>query len=173
MQVFIDDKQIDEGIIEGGTLGDALRHLQSALMTPQRVVAGVRCDGEPIAAEDLVASLKKPLTEFHRVDVVTSTKGALVIDVMTHAETSLEESESQSQRVAELLVEGRSTDAREALADCLHSWQQIHDAVAKSIGMLSLDPESVMIRDVPLIEAIGKPRDVLLQVKDADRKSVV
>jgi|CXWL01.1.fsa_nt_gi hypothetical protein len=167
MQVFVDDKLIDEEGIEGNTLGDALRHVQSSLPTSHKIVAGVLCDGETIASDDMIASLAKPLTEFERVDVITSTKEDLVIDVMAHASTSLEESETASQRVAKLLTEGKSTDAREDLAECLRTWQQIHDAVAKSLSILQLDPESIMIRDEPLIDAIGKPRAVLLQIKDA------
>ena len=167
MQVFVDDKLIDEESIEGRTLGDAIRHVQSGLTAPHKIVAGVLCDGETIAADDMIESLQKPLTEISRVDVITSTKEDLVIDVMTNASTSLEESETASQRVAQLLTEGKSAAAREALADCLRTWQQIHDAVAKSLSILGLDPETIMIRDEPLIDAIGKPREVLLQVKDA------
>ncbi len=167
MQVFVDDKLIDEESIEGRTLGDAIRHVQSGLTAPHKIVAGILCDGETIAADDMIESLQKPLTEISRVDVITSTKEDLVIDVMTNASTSLEESETASQCVAQLLTEGKSAAAREALADCLRTWQQIHDAVAKSLSILGLDPETIMIRDEPLIDAIGKPREVLLQVKDA------
>lgn len=167
MKVYVDDKPIDGESIEGHTLGDALRHVQSNLPAPHKIVAGVLCDGEVIPADDVIAALEKPLTEFERVDVITSTKEDLVIDVMANASASLDESETASQRVAQLLTEGKSAAAREALAECLRTWQQIHDAVAKSLSILRLDPESVMIRDEPLIDAIGKPREVLLQVKDA------
>ena len=167
MQVFVDDKLIDEEGIEGNTLGDALRHVQSSLPASDKIVAGILCDGETIASDDMIASLEKPLAEFERVDVITSTKEDLVIDVMTHASSSLEESETASQRVAQLLTEGKSTDAREVLAECLRTWQQIHDAVAKSLSILQLDPETIMVRDEPLIDALGKPRGVLLQIKDA------
>lgn len=167
MQVFVDDKRIDEEGIEGNTLGDALRHVQSHLPAAKKIVAGVLCDGETIAADDMVATLEKPLSQFERVDVITSTKEDLVIEVMTHASSSLEESETASQRVAKLLTEGKSAAARESLAECLRTWQQIHDAVAKSLSILQLDPETITIHEEPLIEALGKPREVLLQVKDA------
>jgi molybdopterin converting factor small subunit len=167
MQVFVDDKPIDEEGIEGSTLGDALRHVQSNLPAPHKIVAGVLCDGELIPAQDMIASLEKPLAEIDRVDVITSTKEDLVIDVMTHASTTLDESETTSQRVAQLLTEGKSAAARQALGDCIRTWQQIHDAVAQSLSILRLDPETIMIRDELLIDAIGKPRDVLLQIKDA------
>lgn len=167
MQVFVDDKQINEESIEGNTLGDALRHVQARLTSPRRIVAGVRCDGEAVPAESMADSLNQPLVNFDRVDVITSTMEDLVIDVMEQAVSSLEESESASQRVAQLLTEGKSAAARESLAECLRTWQQIHEAVAKSIGLLRLDPETVMIRDESLIDALGRPREVLVQIKDA------
>ena len=167
MQVFVDNKKIEAEGIEGGTLGDALRHVQVHLSSPHRIVAGVSCDGDTIAAENMIASLKQPLTDFERVDVITSTKEDLVIDVMVQASSSLEDSETTSQRVAQLLTEGKSSAARELLASCLQAWQQIHEAVAKSLSLLRLDPEAILIRDEPLIDALGKPREVLVQVKEA------
>lgn len=167
MQVFVDDLLINENVMLGGTLGDALRHVQSTLSGPRKIVTSVLCDGEVVQAEEIATSLKQPLTDFDRVDVITSTREDLVIDVMNHASTSLEESETAAQTVAKLLTEGKSTAARESLSGCLQVWQQIHDAVAKSLSMLSVDPESITVRDESLIDALGRPRQVLLQVRDA------
>jgi hypothetical protein len=167
VQIFVDDQQIDGDAIPGRTLADALRHVQTSFSGPRRIVAGIRCDGETVAAEDMATSLRQPLEDFDRVDVLTSTREDLVIDVMVQASASLEDSETTSQRVAQLLTEGKSTAARESLAECLRAWQQIHDAVAKSVSLLQIDPEAVMIRDESLIVALGRPREVLVQVKDA------
>lgn len=167
MQVFVDELQIDEHAMLGGTLGEALKHVQTTLSAPHKIVTGVICDGEVVNADQMVTSLKQPLTDFGRVDVITSTREDLVIDVMNHASTSLEESETTSQTVAKLLTEGKSAAARESLASCLRVWQQIHDAVAKSISMLQVDPDSVVVREEPLIDALGRPREILLQIRDA------
>lgn len=167
MQMFVDNRLIQDDDIEGNTLGEALRHVSSGLSASHQIVAGVRCDGELIPAENLVESLKKPLASFERIDVITSSKEALVIEAMTHAAESLDESETQSLEVAKLFVEGKSTGAREALIACLQSWQQIHDAVAKSLSILNIDPEQITIKDEPLIDALAKPREVLTQIKDA------
>lgn len=167
MQMYVDDRRIDDESIEGHTLGDALRQVSSGLTQAHKIVAGVRCDGELIAADQMFESLGRPLSQFDKVEVITSTREALVIEVMTHAVATLEDSETQSQEVAKMLVEGRSAAARESLVECLQSWQQIHEAVAKSISMLNLDPQELRIRDEPLIDALARPRDVLTQIKDA------
>ena len=55
----------------------------------------------------------------------------------------------------------------EALGQCMAVWQQIHDAVSKSIQMLQVDPEQMGINAERLIDVIAKPKEVLLQVKEA------
>ena len=57
--------------------------------------------------------------------------------------------------------------AVESLGQCLRIWQQVHEAVAKSIEMLRLDTDHTIVGDEPLTNLIMKPKDVLLQVRDA------
>jgi hypothetical protein len=47
------------------------------------------------------------------------------------------------------------------------TWQQIHEAVSKSIHMLELDIDATMVDDRTLAEVITKPRNALAQIKDA------
>ncbi|MDO8632542.1 MAG: hypothetical protein Q7R41_18835 [Phycisphaerales bacterium] len=167
MEIFVDDKRIETESEDGLTLGDALARVQSDHCAPQQIIVAVRCNGNDVAAEDMSGALVKPITDFDRIEVLTGTKEALVIDVMTQAANTLDDSETESRRVAELLTEGKTVEARQNLGDCLRAWQQIHDAVAKSIGMLGLDAEAIMVRDETLRSTISKPRDVLVQVRDA------
>ncbi len=167
MELFVDDKRIETESVDGLTLGDALDLVQSDHCAPRQIVVGVRCNGDVVAADDMADALQKPITNFDRIEVLTSTKEALVIDVMTQAANTLDDSETESRRVADLLTEGKTVEARQNLGECLRAWQHIHDAVAKSIGMLGLDSEAITVRDETLLSAISRPRDVLLQVRDA------
>ena len=167
MEIFVDDRRIETESENGLTLGDALALVQSDHCAPRQIIVGVRCNGDDVAADDMSAALEKPITDFDRIEVLTGTKEALVIDVMTQSANTLDDSETESRRVAELLTEGKTVEARHNLGDCLRAWQQIHDAVAKSIGILGLDPDAITVRDETLLSAISRPRDVLLQVRDA------
>ena len=71
-----------------------------------------------------------------------------------------------------MLVEGKTDEAVKELGDCLRIWQQIHEAIAKSIELLGVDPDKLMVRDETLMDAIGRPKNVLLQIRDALRKPV-
>ncbi len=167
MQVYIDDQLIESIAATTKTIGDLLGRVQAERCPPRRIVVGICCDGVTVPSDDMAATLNKALDRFDRIDILTNTREALVVDVMTHAAESLEETEAESLRVAELLTAGKSTEAKQALAGCLRVWQQVHDAVAKSIGLLGINPDTVMIRDESLMSAITRPRDALLQVRDA------
>jgi len=167
MEVLVDDKPIVPGPVASGTLGEVLAFIQSDHCSPGRIVVSVHCDGDLVAADDMAEALKKPAADFDRIEVFTGTKEALVIDVMTQAADTLDDSETESRRVADLLTQGKTAEARQNLVECLRAWQQVHDAVAKSIGILGLNPEAVTVRDQSLLSAVSKPRDVLLQVRDA------
>jgi hypothetical protein len=65
------------------------------------------------------------------------------------------------------LIEGRIIESVQRLADSLTIWQQIHEAVSKSIQMLDLDPQMITVGDQSLVVALRGPKDMLLQVKEA------
>ncbi len=167
MQILVDDKPVTIQMDKDATLQEALVLVQSDHCAAERIVVAVRSGGDDIPADELTQALARPVGEFDQLEVLSNTKEGLVIDVMTQAANTLQESEFECQRVAEWLTQGKTVQARQSLAQCLRAWQQMHDAVTKSIGMLALDIESVMIRDETMVAAIGRPRDALLQIRDA------
>ena len=167
MDLFLDDKKVEDNGVGGGTLEQTLREVQINLCPPRRILVGFRCDGEEIVSAAIVAAMQRPVASFERLEVFTSTREDLVADTMGQASSSLEETESTTQRVAELLMEGKTVEGIERLGECLRVWQQVHDAVAKSLELLRLDPQKTTVRDQPLLAALERPKDVLLQIKGA------
>jgi len=167
LDLFLDDKKVEDNGVVGGTLEQTLREVQSNLCPPRRILVGFRCDGEEIVSAAIAAAMQRPVASFGRLEVFTSTREDLVADTMGQASSSLEETESTTQRVAELLMEGKTVEGIERLGECLHVWQQVHDAVAKSLELLRLDPQKATVRDQPLLAALERPKDVLLQIKGA------
>ena len=167
MEILVDDALIDSRTIEGGTLEQVLQHIQSDVCPPGRLVVGLRCDGKDVPSGAMSATLEEPVAKFERLEVITSTRCLLVSEAMTQAEECLEQTAATCERVAELLNEGNSDEAVSALGECLGVWQQLHEAVGKSITMLDLDADTVTIDGVALAEVIDKPKDVLGQIKQA------
>jgi hypothetical protein len=113
------------------------------------------------------SKLKRPVGDFRRVEVLTGTQPQLVREAMAQAQEALGATEAELGAIADQLIEGRIIESVQRLADSLAIWQQIHDAVSKSIQMLDLDPQLIIVEDQSLVEAIRGPKGMLLQVKEA------
>jgi hypothetical protein len=169
VEVFVDDKKVAEAFPGGGAVEDALHHVQATLCAPGQVVVGLRCDGEVISNGAMGAILRKPASSFERLEVFTGDRKALVIDAMGQASACLTETAGECRHVADLLTEGRIAEGAEVLGECLRIWQQIHEGVARSIEMLQLDPAGMAINGEPMVDVISRPKEALLQVRDALR----
>lgn len=167
MDLFIDDKATDPDFTEGKSLDEALRYVQTDICDGHRFVVRVTCDGQEILADDMEDVLRKPADSFERLELFTSTKGSLVAEAMKEAHASLEQTDRACREAGELLSQGKTAEGIEALGECLAVWQQIHEAVAKSFQLLALKTDSITIQDEPLEVVLGKPRDILTQVKEA------
>lgn len=167
LDLFVDDKKIDDDRVFGGTLAEALRDVQAHCCGPPRIVVGFRCDGSEVTAAAMAATLSRPAGSFELLEVFTSTRENLVADAMNQASASLEEAEGITQNVAELLMEGKASEGLAPLGECMRMWQQIHDAVVKSLELLRLNSEQLTVRDGPLLTALERPKEVLLQIKGA------
>jgi hypothetical protein len=167
MDVFIDDRPVDGAFAENGTVEDALRHIQEEVCQPDQLVVGVRCDGKDVASDVLSETLAQPATTYERLEVFTGSKDGLVSDALRQASQCLTQTEEACQSAAELLIQGQTAEAAAALSECLRVWQQIHEAAARSVDLLQLDPEKVTVNDEPMLDLIGRPKDVLIEIRAA------
>ncbi len=171
MEIFLDDHPRETTFAEDDTLQDVLVLIQANMCTPGDVVIAVRCDGRDIPSTDMADVLQRRVSSVQRLEVFTGTRHQLVLDAMEQASVCLADTDAECQRVAGLLTEGNVVEAAEALGGCLRVWQQIHDAVAKSIEMLQLSAEQTTVHEEPLVSLLSRPKEVLLQVRDALRVS--
>lgn len=167
MDFFLDEQPIDTTDMTGDTLEQLLRVVQDECCTPGQLVVGIRCDGQDVESEAMGAALAKAPSAYERVDIFTSHKESLVVEALTQAATSLEETTRQVEKVAGLLTEGREKEGAEILAGCIAVWQQVHMAIDQSVRMLELDPAELVVNDEPLLKLLAKPAEVLGQIKEA------
>lgn len=167
MNLFLDNRQIDTAALNGQTLDDALRHLQMDMGNGERVVVRLRCDGHDVTSAEMPRTLCKPADSFQRIEIFTLTRGGLVTEAMAQAETSLHRTDEACKDAGRLINQGQTAEGVETLGECLFIWQQVHEAVAKSIQLLKVDPDALAIEGESLTHMLGKPRDILTQVRDA------
>ncbi|MFQ5461457.1 MAG: hypothetical protein ACE5E5_02390 [Phycisphaerae bacterium] len=167
MQLFIDDAEVQHEVPTAGTLEETVRFVQSDVCPPGRLIVRLRYNGDEVKENQMTGVLKTPANSCQRLELFTGTPEKLVAEAMEQASAALSNSEEASRDAAGLLTEGDSRGGIKALGECIGIWQQIHEAVVKSIQMLEIDPNTTRINELPLADAIGKPGEVLLQIKRA------
>ncbi len=167
MELYLDDRIVDPEYFDEGTLEDAVRHVQEEHCADHQLVIALACDGNRLDAETMEVALAKPIPECEKLEIFTGTRAHLVKEAMNHCFDSLEQTERATEDIADRLDGENPSDALRELGECMSIWVQIHDALAKSIEMLSINPETFKIGETPFIDALTKPKDVLLQVKEA------
>lgn len=167
MDIFIDDDPLQDVAVENRELKEVVRDVQENRCEPGRIIVGVRCDGLDMASTELEDALTKPVAGFNRIDLVTGTQGQLVREAMHQAGTALDDAEKQREHIANLLTGGKTMEGIEALARSLDLWKQVHDAVDKSIQMLGMQAEDLMVDGRSVVDLLVQPKDVLVQVKEA------
>ncbi len=167
MNIYVDDEQVDAATVGDGTLEEALHNIQNGVCAPDRLVVDVRIDGHDVPEGAMAEALKKPATTFGRIDISTGTRQELVVDAMDQATTCLAETMNVCREIADLLAKGDTVQATQDLGKCLRVWQQIHEAIGKSIEMLQVDLEQLTIDNEPLTEVFQKPIKALQQIKEA------
>ncbi len=167
MQIILDGQSLTDADAAAGTVESAIRKVQTERCSPSQVVVSIRCDDRDIVGEQIAPFLRKPISAVTKLEVFTNTRKQLVAGAMAHASASLQETETACTRVAELLNTGESKEAIATLGECLRIWQQIHEAVAKSIEMLEMNPDAITLQDATMSDVIGKPKEVLLQIRNA------
>lgn len=167
MELYLNDNPIGAVALENHTLGDALRVVQSAHCPPGEVIVGVRHNGVDIPGAEMDEALAKPAGQFQKLDLVTAAPARLVADALGQTHGVLDEADAARQATAEHFSAGRIDEGKRALVVDLRVWQQIHEAITQSIRMLDLKTEALVIDGQPLIEVLEKPRQLLVQVKEA------
>lgn len=168
MELFIDDQPVDASILDGiETVSEALKLLQERCCKEGELVTSIECDGEVVAAEAMEKLLATLVEDIGRLDVRMGTPKSLVLDAMRESATCLTQTEEVCREIAKLLTAGKMSEAIESLSRTLQVWQQIHDAVCKSIVMLGVDAESIVVNGASIARWMEKPKEVLTCVKEA------
>lgn len=167
MELLLDEHPVDGTGVVDGTIEETLRRIQSEMVEPGRMIVALHCDGQELGGDEMTAAMARPASSLNRLEVFTSTAETLVVDAMSQGAVSLEASEEQRQRAARLLTEGKTTEGIDCLRDCVQTWQQVHEAVVKSVEMLGIDVDQAVINDEPLLEVISRPASTLGQIKKA------
>lgn len=167
MQVFLDDDRIEDIEVSQGTVEDILQVVQNGRCPAGRTIIGLRCDGIQISGERMSLTLAQGVAEIGTLELYTGTKPEIVVDAMREARAALDATDEHRSVIADTLAQGQTQEAVAKLGECLVVWKQVHDALTKSILMLGLQEDDLVVEGVPLASAFDRPKQLLAQVKEA------
>ncbi len=167
MELYVNNALVDGSPLQDETIEQTLHKIQAGLDDRGHVVVGFQRDGRQIPSDEVEQAMREPVASCDRLDVFTAPPSELVVDAMSQASKTLHEVTANMAEVANLLAQGQAEEGIRLLGKCVGVWQQIHDALAKSIQMIGLEEKQVEIDDVPLGELMNKPRELLSQIIEA------
>jgi len=167
VEVFVDDRPYQAALDDKEPLSALVNEVRDRICEEERIVVHIRCDGADITGSGFEERMTQPFGTYRRVDLFTSSPKDLVDDALDQADELLRQSEADRVRIVDALAAGRTPDAIDLLARCMHAWHQVHQGIANSVSILKLDVNSIQIDGKSAADMLETTRDRLLQVRDA------
>jgi len=167
VDIYIDEKLLTAEEFSNGTIEETVRNIQGKHCPEGTLIVGLSCDGQEVPSGAMTETLNQEVSTVDRLDIITANYRSLVTNTMNEASESLRGAIVDAKRIAGMLVSGQTIDAMQELGGCVRVFQQVHDAIGKSLQILEVDLDSVGTNGVSVIDSLVKPREVLLDIKDA------
>jgi len=151
----------------GATLDDVLDTVRDNNIESSRAILGLVCDGIDVVGDEVLSVLGKHADDFKRIDVETGAPDELIAHALDGASEMLKSAETKRSDVVTMLQEGKTGDAIILLGECLGHWQQINDAIAKSVSLLSTVGTSLQEELEKLSDTLKPVTDKLNDIKDS------
>ncbi|MFQ6048377.1 MAG: hypothetical protein ACE5K7_03325, partial [Phycisphaerae bacterium] len=133
----------------------------------RRVLVGIRCDGRDVSPAQIEEVLSQPAHRYERLEFQTGSPRRLAADALQHAAELFAETHNLAAQAVELLNQGQTTRAMELLGSCLSIWNQVSESVRKTVRLLGLDLDSMVVGQQPLPELFSALREQLGSIRDA------
>ncbi len=167
MEVYIDEQLFAAEEFSEGTIEETVRNIQGKHCPEGTLIVGLSCDGQEVPSGAMTETMGQDISTIERLDLITANYRSLIMNTMDEASESLRGAIVDGKRIASMLVSGQTIDALRELGDCVRVFQQVHDAIGKSLQILEVDLDSVGHNGESVIASLAKPREVLMDIKGA------
>lgn len=168
MKILLDNKPlVANGLNGSAVVAQYLDAAKATLRGTDRMVFGLRFDGEDVPATRIEESLSTPIAELESLEFVTASARQVVADALRETQRALTDSFVGVREGAEALSKGRLAEAMERLTDCLTVWAQTHEALVQGGTLLALDFERMAVAGRPMLDWLGDLARRLREIRDA------
>lgn len=168
MRIFVDDQPYASPGKAGQTVAELANEVCQKDAEPgSRLVVGIRCNGEQVANDQLDQVLASPAEQFDSIELLTQPIASLVKATLSQAIELFEQSADNRRKAADLMTEGRQTEAMGRLQSFLEVWRQVQDSVLMCGQAMQIDLESLKVNNLNLISILEMIKDQLNNLKAA------
>ncbi len=171
MDVYLDNKLIPTSEFSGITIEETVQSIRGNHCPDGTLIVGLSCDGQEVPSGAMTETMDKQISTVDRLDIITATYPVLITGTMDEASEALHQTIDDGKRIAGMLVSGNTPEAIRQLGDCVRAFQQVHDAIGKSLQILQIDNDLRWSEGDSLAQSLAKPREVLTDIKDALQNS--
>lgn len=166
MIVTLDGRRITQPPAPGGTLRTLIDQVRADL-PPNRLVANVARNGQPLVDRELEEWLTRPLSAADRVDLTTADRWELAADALRDVAERIGEAGPQQVELAGQLNRGQAAEAVARFSEFVSSFQACQQAIAQSSALLERDLTAETYEDRAIRAHLEELATRLREVRDA------
>lgn len=167
MLVYVDEQPFETKLEPDSTVNELLEEVRASLGGAERLVMEIRADGLDVTGDEYGDTLGKLLKSFGRYDFVTADPRQVVGSALSECQDLLANAADKRTEAIELFTKGDNNMGIGALGGCFRAWQQVHQAICDAMGLLKIDPATLMIEGKALTVVLGDALDQLREVREA------
>lgn len=168
MKILLDNEALPiDGSSGSATVAHCLDAAKGQLRGTDRMVFGLRFDGEEVPAAMIEESLARPVAGLKSLEFVSARASQVVADALRETQKALTDSFVGVREAAEALSKGRLAESMERLTECINVWSQTHEALVQGGSLLAIDFERLGIAGRPMIDWLGDLARRLTEIRDA------
>lgn len=137
MDIYLNGTYQNGSVNRQVTVGQYLAALRQE--DRDRLVVGLRFDGQTVASGELDSLRAAPLTAPGRLELEIESARALAARILGQVASLLDQSRCHHEAVARLLAAGKSGKAMELLTACFTVWNAAEDSLQKASRLVALD----------------------------------
>lgn len=163
MDIYLNGTYQNGSVNRQVTVGQYLAALRQE--DRDRLVVGLRFDGQAVASGELDSLRAAPLTAPGRLELEIESARALAARILGQVAGLLDQSRCHHEAVARLLAAGKSGKAMELLTACFTVWNAAEDSLQKASRLVALDLNRAEPGEPAPAERIAQLGQCLRQLK--------
>jgi len=150
MSIYLDDRQLPvDALAADATVAQVLDLARAEAARTGTLIVGLRCDHNPVPAEQIEELLAQPAGGYQRIDLLTGRPKELVLEALEQTRSAFAQTFASLKRASDDISAGRIGEAMRSLSDCISTWVSAHQAVVQSANLMQMSFDQLQFNGQP------------------------